>query len=272
MLNLSGKQYAYLQSTTAFVIFCAACSMLHVLEVWNSCQTIETRFAINLKVWYTIEKYIQQHYARRTCLIIIKTIFQIKLLLDKCTKRKGTCIWVKSRRCNWTVLSCYLVCYQLIAKPGNKTVAPPWLAWWRHQMETFSALLAICAGNSPVTGEFPTQRPVTRSFDVYFDLRPNERLSKQSWGWWFETLSRSLWRHFNVWPNVYFKAIVPCIITCYIVPRNTESPKLSVPCYWGKSLQLIWKLWPIDEIYRCLIFKWVTETLLHENKNGRPVA
>ena len=62
------------------------------------------------------------------------------------------------------------------------------LSWWRHQMETFSALLAIFAGNSPVPGEFPTQRPVTRSFDVYFDLRPNKRLSKQSWGWWFETL------------------------------------------------------------------------------------
>ena len=54
----------------------------------------------------------------------------------------------------------------------------------------FFALLAICAGNS---GEFPTQRPVTRSFDVYFDLRPNKRLSKQSWGWWFETPSRPLW-------------------------------------------------------------------------------
>ena len=50
-------------------------------------------------------------------------------------------------------------------------------------METFSALLAICAGNSPVPGEFPAQRPVTRSFDVYFDLRPNKRLSKQSLGW-----------------------------------------------------------------------------------------
>ena len=46
-------------------------------------------------------------------------------------------------------------------------------------------------------GEFPTQRPVTRSFDVYFDLRLNKRLSKQSRGWWFETLSRSLWRHRN---------------------------------------------------------------------------
>ena len=41
------------------------------------------------------------------------------------------------------------------------------IPWWRHQMETFSALLAICAGNSPVTGEFPAQRPVTRSFDVF---------------------------------------------------------------------------------------------------------
>ena len=43
-------------------------------------------------------------------------------------------------------------------------------SWWRHEMETFSALLAICAGNSPVPGEFPAQRPVTQSFDVLFDL------------------------------------------------------------------------------------------------------
>ena len=46
-------------------------------------------------------------------------------------------------------------------------------------MESFSLLLAICAGNSPVTGEFPAQRPVTRIFDVFVDLRLNKRLSKQ---------------------------------------------------------------------------------------------
>ena len=73
--------------------------------------------------------------------------------------------------------------------------------WWRHQMETIPALLAICAGNSPVSGEFPAQRPVTRSFDVFFDLRPNKRLRKQSCGWWFETLSRPLWRHCNVYQH-----------------------------------------------------------------------
>ena len=50
-------------------------------------------------------------------------------------------------------------------------------------METFSVLQAICAGNSQVTGEFTAQRPVTRSFDVFFDLHLYKRLSKQSWGW-----------------------------------------------------------------------------------------
>ena len=80
-------------------------------------------------------------------------------------------------------------------------------------MEPFSALLAFCARNSPVIGEFPAQefqeaifaeialnsldktaqRPVTRSFDVFFDLRLNKQLSKQLWGWWFETPSCPLW-------------------------------------------------------------------------------
>ena len=69
--------------------------------------------------------------------------------------------------------------------------------WWRHQMQTFPALLAICVRNSPVTGEFPAQRPATRSFGVFLDLSPNKRFSKQSWGWWFETPPRPLWRQCN---------------------------------------------------------------------------
>ena len=43
-------------------------------------------------------------------------------------------------------------------------------------METFSALLVLCAGNWPVTGEIPSQMPETRTFDVFFDLRLNKRL------------------------------------------------------------------------------------------------
>ena len=45
-------------------------------------------------------------------------------------------------------------------------------------METFYALLALCVGNSPVTGEFPAQRPLTWSFDVFYELGLNKRLSK----------------------------------------------------------------------------------------------
>ena len=71
------------------------------------------------------------------------------------------------------------------------------ISWWRHQMKKKSALQTLCVGNSPVTGEFPSQKPVTRSFGVFFDLRLNEGLSKQSLGWWFETSLRPLWRHCN---------------------------------------------------------------------------
>ena len=63
---------------------------------------------------------------------------------------------------------------------------------WRHQIETFSALLALCAGKSPATGEFPSQRPVIRSFDVFFDLHLNKWLSKQSRRRWFKQ-SRRRW-------------------------------------------------------------------------------
>ena len=66
------------------------------------------------------------------------------------------------------------------------------VAWWHPQMETFSA---FCTRNSPVTGEFPSQRHMTWSFNVFCHLRLNKRLRRQSWGWWFQTQSRLLWRH-----------------------------------------------------------------------------
>ena len=62
---------------------------------------------------------------------------------------------------------------------------------------TFRVTGHLC-GEFTGPGEFPTQRPVKRSFDVFFDLRPKKRLSKQPWGWWFETPSSSLWRHVMV--------------------------------------------------------------------------
>ena len=80
---------------------------------------------------------------------------------------------------------------------------------WLDVRQLINSMMTSSNGNifrvtGHLCGEFtgprwiPGQRPVTRSFDVFFDLRLNKRLNKQSWGWWFETLSRPLWRHCNV--------------------------------------------------------------------------
>ena len=67
----------------------------------------------------------------------------------------------------------------------------------RHQRETFPALLVHCEGNPPVTGGLPQQRPVTQSFDVFFNLRLNKWLNKQSRRRWIESPLCLLWRHCN---------------------------------------------------------------------------
>ena len=80
----------------------------------------------------------------------------------------------------WRISADNVVCHMMTSSNGNTIrVAGP------------------SCGDFTGPGEFPAQRPVTRSFDVFFDLRLNKQLSKQWWGWWFETPSWSLWRHCN---------------------------------------------------------------------------
>ena len=133
-----------------------------------------------------------------------------------------------------------------------------YIPWWSHQMETFSALLAICAWNSPAIGEFPAQRLVTQSFDIFFDLRLNTRLSERWWGWWFETPSCPLWRHCNDrlitinWLQIAFWSVVSMMIIytiklwvliykvhptnhryadiCAIHPKNYENKYTTIQC------------------------------------------
>ena len=93
--------------------------------------------------------------------------------------------------------------------------------WWRHQIETFSALMALWVGNSPVTDEFPSQRPVTRSFDVYIDLGLNKWLIKQSRRWWFETPSCPLWCHCNVIQVWRIQTKLKCVFVLRILIWNT---------------------------------------------------
>ena len=111
------------------------------------------------------------------------------------------------------------------------------LIWWRHQMEIFPALLALCVENSTVTGESSTQRPVTRSFDVFFDLRLNKRLNKQWWGRRFETPSCPLWRHCNV-----IDAILFLLFPGICVAANTKF-SIGIVCqthnYWFSYLRFL---------------------------------
>ena len=87
---------------------------------------------------------------------------------------------------------------------------------WKHSPR----YLAICAENSLVTGEFPSQRPATRSLDVFFHLPLNKRLNKQSRGWLFETPSRPLWRHCNAGIMEKFWWSRPCVTESSIMRWN----------------------------------------------------
>ena len=83
------------------------------------------------------------------------------------------------------------------------------------------SVTVLCAGNSPVTGESPSRRPVTRSFYIFFDLCLNKRLSKQSIRRWLETQSRSLRRHCNDGRVLHNKKLQlwGCFHFCYFTPN-----------------------------------------------------
>ena len=82
----------------------------------------------------------------------------------------------------------------------------PHISWWRHQMKTVSALLALCEGNPPVTGRFASQRVSNAGFDVFFVAGLNERLNKQLSRRWFKTPGCSFWHHSNMVTLVHVMA------------------------------------------------------------------
>ena len=87
----------------------------------------------------------------------------------------------------------YLACPECYAAFDKKVSRPMMTS---SNGNIFRVTGPLC-GEFTGAGEFPTRRLVTRSFRVFFDLRLNERLSKQQWGWWYETPSWSLWRQCN---------------------------------------------------------------------------
>ena len=96
-----------------------------------------------------------------------------------------------------------IVCSQCDTKYNLSYLILSYLTMWHFKLTSSNgnifSVTGPCEENPSLTGGFPSQRPVTRSFDVSFDLRLNMRLYKQSKRRWFETPSRPLWHHCNVW-------------------------------------------------------------------------
>ena len=114
-----------------------------------------------------------------------------------------------------------------------------------------------CKGNPPITGEFSSQRPVTRSFDVYFDLHLKKRLSKQSRHRWFQTTSRSLWRYCNVLCTRQFKSLRP--IAAYM-PHQINP-------HWFRSWLVAWPV-PIHYLTQCWnVINWALGNKFQWNLN-----
>ena len=95
--------------------------------------------------------------------------------------------------------------------------------------------------NSPFTGEFPSQRPVTQNFDVS-DLRLNKRLSKQPRSLWFETRSRSIWRHCYVLRHIQDSSVVWAVSSASVMSSrrgaNVGSTYIAV---WDNGHRKGWK-------------------------------
>ena len=125
-----------------------------------------------------------------------------------------------------------------------------WLLVTSSNGDIFRVTGHLC-GHSPVPGIFHAQRPVTRSFHVLFDLRLNKRLSKQWWGWWFETPSRPLWRHRSV--KIFAAHIVWLVyilsITIYLSWYCVADNSGLIPDFFF-IYHMNWFCW------KCFLFKW----------------
>ena len=139
------------------------------------------------------------------------------------------------------------ICYLMSVKPHSQTMARKNLLSLRYMMTSsngnISALLSICAGNSPVTDLFPAQRPVTRSFDVFFDLRLNKQLNKQWQGWWFETPSRPLWRPCKETTIYVFDANYQYTYQSSLIPITQLSNNMSFKTISNKWCREKWLSW-----------------------------
>ena len=105
----------------------------------------------------------------------------------------------------------------------------------------------------------PRTKATARSFDVFFDLRLNKRLRKQPWGWWFETLSWSLWRHRNGRRQHWIYSIESCsALKTFVTVINTPWTPICMVEPW------VFQIKKKKENFEC------THQILDDNKSEPP--
>ena len=156
-----------------------------------SCQIPSKAFVL----WQSIES--KQYVCSRSLFGLVSAVCRHLMSLNN----------MKQDHLTWEVLNIGICIHH-----GQRWISLLLQCWCKSNRLHYSASISMMTSSNGniyrvtghLCGEFTgprwiprTQRPVTRSFDVFFDLRLNKRLRKQSWGWWFETLSRPLWRQCN---------------------------------------------------------------------------
>ena len=127
----------------------------------------------------------------------------------------------------------------MVMNPLSQGTCGKGFSWWRHQMDTFPRYWPFVREFTGHRWLLP-QRPGTRSFGVFFDLRLNKQLSKQSWGWWFETPSGSLWRHYNVLESAFsYRPHHICTATCLRLACDQETAVTNQETYYVIKTQFL---------------------------------
>ena len=180
--------------------------------LWGSCDRL-TMWEVT-KVFLASASYTNRQYidgCGKYCVLAIKrAMFYTKAIYME-TRIRTVYTLVYDEKFSWFYCVLFGFCF---------------ITWWRHQTLKKIRATALCEGNLPVTSGFPSQRPVTRSFEVFFHLRLNKRINKQSRHWWFEPPSRSLWRHCNViWYYGSALFIYTYSMTASSGDRRTITPK-----------------------------------------------
>ena len=163
--------------------YCGTC----IMGSWKPYKT-DIHFAIHLASYHSTCR--ESPYAK---MIFLNRLHSFCYHTKKTSPKLFQLFDISNLQYSHTMTASIPQCISLLKKANLVAI----VIWFRDDVMKWKHFLR----NWPFVREihqFPAQRPVTRSFDVFIDLRLNERLSKQSWAWWFETLSRPLWRHCNV--------------------------------------------------------------------------